>query len=94
MEEELARMRREKAQGSPGDYTIQGLQWRLEHLRRVKERCYCFNGRCLRFWQFKARERGGSLPLRDRKALPMDWPDMKIMVELAPEGTPMARTED
>jgi len=42
---------------NPEDFQIMdGLQGRLAHLRRVKERCYCYNGRCLKFWQFKAKE--------------------------------------
>jgi len=62
MERELARLRRENAQDfRDGGYSIQALQWRLEHMRRVKERCYSYNGRCLRFWQFKAREEEPSI---------------------------------
>jgi hypothetical protein len=38
------------------DYTIEGLIERLEHMRRVKERCYSHNGRCLKSWQFKAEQ--------------------------------------
>ena len=36
--------------------TMESLQGRLAHLRKVKERCYRYNGRCLRFWQFKAKD--------------------------------------
>jgi hypothetical protein len=34
-------------------YTEDGLQRRLYHMRRVKERCYSYNHRCLRFWQLE-----------------------------------------
>ncbi|RLI10640.1 hypothetical protein DRO42_00600 [Candidatus Bathyarchaeota archaeon] len=69
MERELARLRRENAQDfGDGGYSVQALQWRLEHMRRVRERCYSYNGRCLRFWQFKAREEGEIRPRRRESA--------------------------
>lgn len=40
-----------------GGYTLEGLQDRLLHVRRVKERCYSGNRRCLRFWQLEKRAR-------------------------------------
>jgi len=58
MEKALTRLRRQNIQGPPpdGGHSVQALLWRLEHMRRVKERCYSYNGRCLRFWQFKAKD--------------------------------------
>lgn len=32
------------------------LQYRLNEIERIKERCYKYNHRCLRFWQFKRKE--------------------------------------
>jgi hypothetical protein len=40
-----------------GGYTVDGLQERLHHMSRVKERCYSGNRRCLRFWQLEKRAR-------------------------------------
>ena len=40
-----------------GGYTAEGLQERLLHMRRVKERCYSGHRRCLRFWQLEKRAR-------------------------------------
>ena len=40
-----------------GGYTADGLQERLLNMRRVKERCYSGNRRCLRFWQLEGRAR-------------------------------------
>jgi len=34
-------------------YSEMVLEGKLEHLKRVKDRCYKYNGRCLRFWQLK-----------------------------------------
>jgi len=69
MEEALLRMRKESVldpsavDGEPSIYT---LQWRLEHMRRVKERCYSYCHRCLRFRQFNSREgEGAAIPQRD-----------------------------
>lgn len=58
MEHALSKLRREARQGTSSycGYTVEALQWRLEHMNRVKERCYKHNGRCLRFWQFMAKE--------------------------------------
>jgi hypothetical protein len=65
MEKALSTMRREgEARLTPaeGGYTADDLQDRLTHLRRVKDRCYSSNGRCLRFWQFQRKsERTTSL---------------------------------
>jgi len=59
MEHALSKLRREARQGvsSYCGYTVEALLWRLEHMNRVKERCYKHNGRCLRFWQFMANEK-------------------------------------
>lgn len=38
-----------------GDYTEDGLQGRIYRMRRIKERCYSYNHRCLRFWQLEKR---------------------------------------
>ncbi|MBS7620436.1 hypothetical protein KEJ21_07325 [Candidatus Bathyarchaeota archaeon] len=32
------------------------LQYRLNEIERIKERCYKYNHRCLRFWQFRRKE--------------------------------------
>ena len=65
MEKALSTMRRGGEDSLPmaeGGYTVQDLQGRLTHLRRVKDRCYSSNGRCLRFWQFERKnERSVSL---------------------------------
>ena len=56
MKRALSKMRREGTDSlsqSEGGYTLNGLLSKLVHLRRVKNRCYSGNGRCLRFWQFK-----------------------------------------
>ena len=56
MERALSSMRRGGEDSLPraeGGYTVDDLQSRLTHLRRVKDRCYSSNGRCLRFWQFE-----------------------------------------
>ena len=56
MEKALSAMRRGGVDSLPraeGGYTVDDLQSRLTHLRRVKDRCYSSNGRCLRFWQFE-----------------------------------------
>ena len=41
---------------SDNGYSIHTLQWRLNHMRLVKERCYNHCDSCLRFRQFKARQ--------------------------------------
>jgi hypothetical protein len=38
-----------------GGYTEDGLQGRLYRMRRIKERCYSYNHKCLRFWQLEKR---------------------------------------
>lgn len=56
MQKALSRLRREGADRLPmaeGGYTVQTLHSRLEHLRKVRTRCYSHHGRCLRFWQFE-----------------------------------------
>ncbi len=52
----LSGLRREGKAALPreeGGYTEDELQDRLFHMRRVKERCYSGNRRCLRFWQLE-----------------------------------------
>jgi hypothetical protein len=58
IEKHLSTIRRESQLASLLDvgYSIEGLVKRLEHMRKVKERCYSHNGRCLRYWQLKAEE--------------------------------------
>ena len=58
-EKALAKLMRERFQDISSldyGYSTHTLQWRLEHMRQVKERCYNHCGRCLRFRQFKAKE--------------------------------------
>jgi hypothetical protein len=38
------------------DFPIDILLWRLRHIRVVMERCFDFNGRCLKYWQFRDQE--------------------------------------
>jgi hypothetical protein len=55
----LSRIRRQGLSYLPeeeGGYSEEALVDKLEQLRRVKERCYSYNGRCLRFWQFEKRK--------------------------------------
>ena len=82
MRKALYRLSKEGASSLPraeGGYTIQTLQDRLEHLRKVKSRCNDYHGRCLRFWQFeKKREdnRSSSLVKRhlERRETPPTTP--------------------
>jgi hypothetical protein len=53
----LRRARRNALTQEEGGYTADGLQDRLFHLMRVKERCYSGHRRCLRFWQLERRAR-------------------------------------
>jgi len=60
MERTLSGLRREGRNAltqEEGGYTADGLQERLLHMRRVKERCYSGHRRCLRFWQLEKRAR-------------------------------------
>jgi hypothetical protein len=60
MEKTLSGLRRsgtDAVSWEEGGYTADGLQERLLHMRRVKERCYSGNRRCLRFWQLERRAR-------------------------------------
>ena len=55
MEKILSHMRRnglEELPKSEGGYTTYVLEARLGRMKRVKDRCYKHNKRCLRFWQF------------------------------------------
>ncbi len=52
----LSEMRREGMDSlsrAEGGYSAHDLQGRIAHLRRVKDRCFSSNGRCLRFWEFE-----------------------------------------
>ncbi len=71
MQEELRSMRRQEANGrapSGGGYSIETLEIKLERLRKVRERCYKYKGRCLRYWQFekKRKERESMKKLESR----------------------------
>ena len=71
----LSTMRRAGADslpGAEGGYTVDDLQGRLAHLRRVKNRCYSSNGRCLRFWQFERKNENRSSLNRLRRRLVAD----------------------
>ena len=70
----LSRLRREGLSFLPdedGGYSEESMEDKLGHLRRVKERCYSYNGRCLRFWQYERRK-------EDKK--PFDWLKMRLEV--------------
>ena len=72
----LSKVRREGAMGQAeedGEYTEESLVDKLEQLKRVKDRCYSHNGRCLRFWQFE-RKNGGKTS-SDRMVRPMEVVD-------------------
>ena len=75
MEKALSTMRRSGADSLPwadGGYTVDDLQDRLAHLRRVKTRCYSGNGRCLRFWQFERKNKSRSSLNRLKRRLVVD----------------------
>jgi hypothetical protein len=58
MERALSSLRRADADShieADRAYSEESLVDKLEHLRKVRERCYGHNGRCLRFWQFEKR---------------------------------------
>jgi hypothetical protein len=60
MERALSRLRRGETDGTADgerEYSEESLVDKLDHLKRVRERCYGYNGRCLRFWQFERRSR-------------------------------------
>jgi hypothetical protein len=58
---DLRRSDAEKTPEAEGGYHINTLQYRLEHVRKIKKRCYNHHGRCLRFWQLKnGKEKLGS----------------------------------
>jgi hypothetical protein len=60
MERALSEMRREGMDSlsqAEGGYSEHDLQGRIAHLRRVKDRCFSSNGRCLRFWQFERKNK-------------------------------------
>jgi len=71
MEKALSDLRRsgnDKLPRSEGGYTDHILMNKLSQLRRVKDRCYNHNGRCLRFWQFdkKNKEEQSMRVMRER----------------------------
>jgi hypothetical protein len=71
----LSTMRRAGVDSLPsteGGYTVNDLQDRLAHLRRVKNRCYSGNGRCLRFWQFERKNKSRSSLNRLKRRLVAD----------------------
>ena len=60
MEQALSGLRREGLVSLPkseGGYSADSLQSHLGHVRRVKERCYSGNYRCLRFWQLERKKK-------------------------------------
>jgi hypothetical protein len=60
MEKTLSGLRREGREAltrEEGGYTADDLQGRILGIRKVKERCYSGNRRCLRFWQLERRAR-------------------------------------
>ncbi|HUS79137.1 MAG TPA: hypothetical protein VM050_10835 [Patescibacteria group bacterium] len=85
MEKALTQLRRtgeNKLPVSESGYTDHMLETNLMQLRRVKERCYNHNGRCLRFWQFdkKSKKIESLNGLRERYQVAEDVPT-PIMVE-------------
>ncbi|MCW3978645.1 MAG: hypothetical protein NWF12_02750, partial [Candidatus Bathyarchaeota archaeon] len=76
MERALSRLRRGGMDGAADgerEYSEESLVDKLEHLKRVRERCYGYNGRCLRFWQFERRsEEERSLDLLKKRLSLMD----------------------
>jgi hypothetical protein len=81
----LSKMRTRSSQAPSGDgaFTVESLQSRLEHLRRVRERCYSYNGRCLRFWQFKAKAEGRPILTRDGAPRLTDDVDEERLLEVS-----------
>jgi len=72
----LSKVRRAGAMGlteEEDEYSEESLVDKLEQLKRVKDRCYSHNGRCLRFWQFE-RKNGGKASF-NRVARPTDLVD-------------------
>jgi hypothetical protein len=58
MEKTLSGLRREGREAltrEEGGYTADDLQGRILGIRKVKERCYSGNRRCLRFWRLGGR---------------------------------------
>lgn len=74
MRKALYRLRKEGASSlsrAEGGCTIQTLQDRLEHLRKVKRRCNDYHGRCLRFWQFEKKREDNKASSLVKKHLEM-----------------------
>jgi hypothetical protein len=60
--------------------TIHSLQRQMEHVRRVKERCYSHCQRCLRFRQFEAKAEKPA-PKQPGITRPSDTIDEETLVE-------------
>ena len=75
IEHELVGLRKASAQGDASMDEMdlaQMLEKRMDHMRRIKERCYGYNRRCLRFWQFRGKEETRQEPQRIARDL---WPE-------------------
>lgn len=71
MEKTLSQMRRQGLECLPqseGGYTSIMLEEKLGNMKRVKDRCYRHNKRCLRFWQLERNRNRGKpySPLRQK----------------------------
>ena len=59
MSKALSQLRRsglESLPNSEGGYTALMLENRIGQMRRIKDRCYQHNKRCLKFWQFNRKQ--------------------------------------
>jgi len=57
VENEIVKKRTELGQlDQEGESLSSTLQYRLNEIERIRERCYKYNHRCLRFWQFRRKE--------------------------------------
>ena len=59
MSKALSQIRRSGLDSLPkseGGYTALMLENKLGQMRRIKDRCYQHNKRCLRFWQFNRKQ--------------------------------------
>ena len=87
MEKALSDLRRsgkEKLPQSEGGYTDHVLMNKLMGLRRVKDRCYNHNGRCLRYWQFRKKdmEEKSMVVLRERmRPIYVESPQEPVLAE-------------
>jgi len=90
VERELVGLRRRSALGDASSDEMdsaQMLEWRMDHMRRIKERCYSYNRRCLRFWQFRSEEEPESRPLRREEILGPDGRERELESEPLPTKT-------